>query len=167
MATTRGGGRFERNPSLYRDLAMSDGVRDFLAERAATGAAIARATVRSYAGRTWRQGVVRSGEYARMTFDELEMTPSGWRSKFGSDAPWTLQVEYGTGKRKRRRRRVRNVSLAKRSNRVSLVKGAARAGGSGSPGYHYVSTTVRTRPQKGWSEKQRVLYRSLRALRGR
>lgn len=158
---------FTRNPNLFRELARSNGVRDCLKDRADKGAMVARATVRSYGGPTWRRGVTRIGEYASMVFSELELTPSGWRSKFGSDAPWTVQVEYGTGKIKRKRRRVRNVSLLKRSNRVSLVKGARSRRGSGPPpSYHYVTTSRRTRPQKGFSPKQRVLFKSLRALRG-
>lgn len=161
MATTPGGGNFVRNPALFRDLAMSDGVRDFLLERATTGAGLTRSNVRSYGGPTWRRGVTRMGEFAARTFAELELTPSGWRSKFGSNAPWTIQVEYGTGKIKRTRRRVRNVSLTKR--RVSLRKGAAGAGQG--PGYHYVTTSRRTRPQKGWSPKQRPIRKSLMQLR--
>ncbi|WTW93620.1 hypothetical protein OG216_09635 [Streptomycetaceae bacterium NBC_01309] len=162
MAATPGGGTFVRNPALFRELAASDGVRDFLKDRADKGAMVARATVRSYGGPTWRRGVTRMGEYASMVFSETVLTPSGWRSKFGSDAPWTVQVEYGTGKIKRKRRRVRNVSLLKR--RVSLVKGARSRGAPA--GYHYVTTSRRTRPQKGFSPKQRVLFKSLRALRG-
>lgn len=153
---------FVRNPALFRELASSPGVRDFLKDRADLGAGLARATVRSYGGPTWRRGVARVGEYASMVFSDVVLTPSGWRSKFGSDAPWTVQVEYGTGKIKRSRRRVRNVSLAKR--RVSLVKGARSRGPAA--GFHYVTTSRRTRPQKGWSPKQRVLFKSLRALRG-
>jgi len=161
MATVPGGGRFQRNPALFRELAHSDGVRDYLLERATVGAGLTRANVNTYGGPTWKRGVTRTGEFGRQTFAELELRPSGWRSKFGSNAPWTVQVEYGTGKVKRKRRRVRNVSLLKR--RISLLKGAGSSGAA--PTYHYVTTSRRTRPQKGWSPKQRPIRKSLMQLR--
>lgn len=161
MPSVPGGGVYQQNPALFRELAMSDGVRDYLLERATKGAVLTRANVNTYGGPTWRRGVTRMGEFASQTFAELELRPSGWRSKFGSNAPWTVQVEYGTGKIKRKRRRVRNVSLVKR--RVSLRKGAGS--GDPSPTYHYVTTSRRTRPQKGWSPKQRPIRKSLMQLR--
>jgi hypothetical protein len=160
MATSPGGG-FTRNPFLFRELAHSNEVRDFLLSRAVTGAGLVRTNVRTYGGPTWKRGVTRTGEFARMAFAEPYLTASGWRSRFGSNAPWTVQVEYGTGKIKRKRRRVRNVSLLKR--RVSLKKGAVSPPSPAT--YHYVTTSRRTRPQKGWSPKQRPIRKSLMQLR--
>jgi hypothetical protein len=162
-----GNGTFVRNPDLFRELAHSDGIRDFLHERATVGARLARTHVRTYGGPTWKHGVTRMGDYAAMTFAEVELRPTGWRSKFGSDAPWTAQVEYGTGKKKRRRQRIRKVSLVKKGKKkVSLVKGKGGSGGSSSPpAYTTVTTYYRTRPQKGWSPKQRPLRKSLVQLR--
>lgn len=158
-----GNGTFVRNPDLFRDLARSDGVRDFLLERATVGARLTRGNVHTYGGPTWKRGVTRMGEFASMAFAEAELRPTGWRSKFGSNAPWTAQVEYGTGKKKRRRRRIRKVSLEKKSSKVSLVKGTRRS--RSRPGYTTVTTYYRTRPQKGWSPKQRPIRKSLMQLR--
>lgn len=157
-------GNFTRNPFLFRELAHTNEMRDALLSRAVAGAGLVRANVNTYGGPTWKRGVTRTGEFARMTFAEPYLTPSGWRSRFGSNAPWTAQVEYGTGKIKRTRRRIRNVSLVKRSTKVSLVKGR-RGGGRPPVTYRTVSTSRRTRPQKGWSPKQRPIRKSLMQLR--
>lgn len=166
------GAPYVPNPDMFRELARGDEMRDFLLERATTGAGIARATVKTYGGPTWKRGVTRMGDYAARTFAEAVLTPSGWRSEFGSNAPWTLQVEYGTGKKKRRQKTTyAPVSLMKAPrHHVSLVKGrnATRRRRTPNRGRRIVTVWyVRTRPQKGYNEKQRVLMRSLLALKRR
>lgn len=177
--------QFIRNPALFQELARSDGVRDVLKARSDAGHARLIATAPSYSGPTWSPSTSRSGEYAAMSFSESEMGTSGWRARYGSDAPWTMQVELGTGKRKRTRRKVTKqvpvVDLTKRlrtpvnlSKGVSLTKGG---GGRGGPGggrgggtrtvTTYITTSRRTRPQGGYNMKTRVLYKSLMSLKVR
>jgi hypothetical protein len=143
--------QFVRNPALFQELARSDGVRDVLKARADAGHTRLIATAPTYSGPTWAPSTHRAGEYAAMSFSESEMAASGWRARYGSDAPWTMQVELGTGKRKRTRRRVTTttVDLTKRSrldmrkrsrvdltkrSRVNLTKGVSLSKGGGGRG---------------------------------
>ncbi|MFE5332564.1 hypothetical protein ACFRCG_39920 [Embleya sp. NPDC056575] len=150
--------QFIRNPALFLELARSDDVRDALKDKADTGHTRLLATAPTYTGPTFSPAHVRAGEYAAMSFSHTVMGATGWRAQYGSDAPWTLQVEYGTGKIKRTRRRVvtetidlskrprldmrkrHRVDLSKRS-RVNLTKGISltksrggRGGSGGGPG---------------------------------
>lgn len=90
--------RFVPNPDLYREIASSGEVRDMLTDIADRGADITRATAPTYSGPTYDPAVSRSGEYRAMVFSAASLSPSGWRAQFGSDAPWTLQVEFGSGR---------------------------------------------------------------------
>ncbi|MEU0940299.1 hypothetical protein [Embleya sp. NPDC005971] len=149
--------QFVRNPALFQELARSEDVRTVLKDKADTGHARLIATAPSYSGPTWSPSHQRSGEYAAMSFSTSVMSTTGWRAQYGSDAPWTLQVEYGTGKIKRTRRRVvtDTVDLSKRSRLdmrkrsrvdltkrsrinltkgISLTKGGRGRGGSGGGG---------------------------------
>jgi len=145
--------QFVRNPALFAELARSEGVRDAVKDRADAGHAKLLATAPSFSGPTWVPSRRRSGEYAAMSFSDAVMGASGWRAQYGSDAPWTMQVEYGTGKRRRVRRRVATPT-------VSLVKGAPAGTRT-----RTVTVTRRARPQGGFNKKTRVMYRSLMSLR--
>ncbi|MFI1580014.1 hypothetical protein [Embleya sp. NPDC020630] len=177
--------QFIRNPALFSELARSDGVRDVLKARADAGHARLLATAPSYSGPTWSPSRTRSGEYAAMSFSHSVMATTGWRARYGSDAPWTMQVELGTGKRKRTRRKVTKrvpvVDLTKRlgspvdlTKGVSLTKGRRRGSGGGGGGRGgtrtittYITTSRRTRPQGGYNLRTRVMYRSLLSLKVR
>lgn len=90
--------RYEPNPRMFRELARSSGMRDALKDPADRGAAIARATAPRYSGPTYNPTVRRSGEYVASVYSAAHLTPSGWRAEFGATAPWTLQVEFGSGR---------------------------------------------------------------------
>jgi hypothetical protein len=73
-------------------------MRDALKDVADRGAAAARAIAPTYTGPTYDPGVQRHGEYAASIYSAASMRPNGWRAEFGATAPWTLQVEFGTGR---------------------------------------------------------------------
>ncbi|MGW4728850.1 hypothetical protein ACWEQC_06665 [Streptomyces shenzhenensis] len=86
------------NPNMYREIARSPGVRDALLDPAQRGANVARATAPRYSGPTYNPTVQRHGEYAASVYSAANLRPNGWRAEFGASAPWTLQVEFGTGR---------------------------------------------------------------------
>lgn len=90
--------RYVPNPRMFGEIARSAGVRDLVEDAADRGAAITRATAPSYSGPTYTPGVNRAGEYRAKVFSAVSLSPSGWRGQFGSDAPWTVQVEFGSGR---------------------------------------------------------------------
>lgn len=90
--------RFVPNPLMYRELARSSGMRDVLKDAADRGADIARATAPTYSGPTYDPTVTRHGEYRASVYSAATMRPSGWRAEFGATAPWSVQVEFGSGR---------------------------------------------------------------------
>jgi hypothetical protein len=90
--------RYVPNPNMFRELARSSGIRDALKEPADRGASIARAIAPQYSGPTYDPTVQRHGEYAASVYSAANLAPSGWRAEFGATAPWTLQVEFGSGR---------------------------------------------------------------------
>jgi len=90
--------RFVPNPRLYDELARSAGMRNVLKDAADRGASIARAIAPKYTGPTYNPTIQRHGEYAASVYSAASMRPNGWRAEFGADAPWALQVEFGTGR---------------------------------------------------------------------
>ncbi|MFC7906474.1 hypothetical protein [Streptomyces nigra] len=83
---------------MFRELARSSGMRDVLKSPADRGADIARATAPEYSGPTYDPTVQRHGEYAASVYSAAHLNPSGWRAEFGATAPWTVQVEFGSGR---------------------------------------------------------------------
>jgi hypothetical protein len=128
--------RYVPNPNLFRELARSPAVRDMLMRPAERGAAVAQAIAPKYTGPTYSPAVQRHGEYAASVYSAATLRPNGWRAEFGATAPWTLQVEFGSGRIEARRRDSR---------------GRFRS--------------VRGRPQGGHSPKTRTLGRALDTLR--
>jgi hypothetical protein len=90
--------RWQPNPRAFREIARSPGMRDLLKDRADAGAGVARAIAPTYTGPTWDPAVQRHGEYKASIYSAATLQPNGWRAEFGADAPWTLQVEFGTGR---------------------------------------------------------------------
>ncbi|MGW5426882.1 hypothetical protein ACWET9_06595 [Streptomyces sp. NPDC004059] len=90
--------RYVPNPGMYRELARSPGMRDALKGPADRGADVARAIAPHFTGPTYDPAVERHGEYAASIYSAANMQPSGWRAEFGATAPWTLQVEFGSGR---------------------------------------------------------------------
>lgn len=90
--------RFTFNARTFREIARSPGMRDLLKDRADTGANVARTIAPTYTGPTWDPAIQRHGEYRASIYSAATLHPSGWRAEFGADAPWTLQVEFGTGR---------------------------------------------------------------------
>lgn len=134
MATGRF--RYVPNPRMFRELARSPGMRDALNDAAARGADVARSIAPRYAGPTYDPTVQRQGEYAASIYSAATLQPNGWRAEFGATAPWTLQVEFGTGRTQARAR--------DRRGRFQ---------------------SARQRPQGGHSPKTRTLGRALDGLR--
>lgn len=128
--------RFVPNPRMFDEIASSPEMHATLLAKAQEGAAILGGIAPSYSGPTYKPGVTRRGEYKARIFAEAHLNPNGWRSQFGSDADWTLQVEFGTGRTQSRARDARG---------------------------RFRST--RHRPQGGHSPKSRPLGRTLDALR--
>ncbi|CAL9596545.1 hypothetical protein [Streptomyces sp. enrichment culture] len=129
--------RYVPNPRMFNELARAPEMRDLLLDKAQQGAGLARGFAPSYSGPTWKPGVSRHGEYKDSIFSGVHLNPNGWRAEYGAAAPWSLQVEFGTGADMTRRRDSR---------------GRFRS--------------VRGRPQGGYSPKARPLGRSLDSLRG-
>lgn len=154
MPSGRGRWRWQANRAVYDEFARSPAVRELLKERADVGANVARTIAPEYHGLTWGYEK-RMGEYKASIYSAATLQPNGWRAEFGADAPWTLQVEFGTGRRGKRKRS--KVTKAKpRSKLAALAASASSSSGGGL-----------TRPQYGWSPKFRILGRSLDALRAR
>ncbi|MFK8844679.1 hypothetical protein [Streptomyces sp. Ac-502] len=91
------GSRFEPNPDMYRQFARSDEMYDVLFDAAQRGANAARVRAPTYSGPTWAPGVSRHGEYRASIYSAASLRPNGWRAEFGARAPWSLQVEFGSG----------------------------------------------------------------------
>ncbi|MFG3476475.1 hypothetical protein ACGF3K_14585 [Streptomyces sp. NPDC047980] len=83
---------------MFDELARQSGMRDALKDAADRGAAVARATAPEYSGPTYDPAVQRKGEYKASIYSAASMRPNGWRAEFGATAPWTLQVEFGSGR---------------------------------------------------------------------
>ncbi|WP_435209560.1 hypothetical protein [Streptomyces sp. bgisy034] len=128
--------RYVPNPRFFNEIARSPGMRDILLDPAQRGANIARTIAPSYSGPTYDPAVSRHGEYKAGIYSAAHLQPNGWRAEFGAAAPWSLQVEFGTGRHDDRARDSRG---------------------------RYQS--ARARPQGGYSPKFRVLGRSLDSLR--
>lgn len=90
--------RYVPNPRMFQEISRMPGMRDALKQPADRGAAIARATAPRYSGPTYNPAVQRHGEYVASVYSAATMRPNGWRAEFGATAPWTLQVEFGTGR---------------------------------------------------------------------
>ncbi|MGW2170414.1 hypothetical protein ACWC1C_07760 [Streptomyces sp. NPDC001705] len=90
--------RFEPNPHMFDELARSPGMRDLLLDKAQQGAAFTRGFAPSYSGPTYKPGVSRHGEYKDSIYAAAHLNPNGWRAEFGATAPWSLQVEFGSGR---------------------------------------------------------------------
>ncbi|MBR8638590.1 hypothetical protein KEF29_03070 [Streptomyces tuirus] len=90
--------RFVPNPTMYRELARQPQMRDALEDVADRGADVTRAIAPKYTGPTYDPSVQRHGEYAESVYSAAAMHPNGWRAEFGATAPWTLQVEFGSGR---------------------------------------------------------------------
>lgn len=90
--------RFVPNPDLYDELARQPQMRDALKDVADRGADVTRAIAPKYTGPTYNPAVQRHGEYAASVYSAATMRPNGWRAEFGATAPWSLQVEFGTGR---------------------------------------------------------------------
>jgi hypothetical protein len=90
--------RYVPNPNMYRELARQHQMRDALKDVADRGADVARAIAPTYTGPTYDPAVQRHGEYAASVYSAASLRPNGWRAEFGADAPWTLQVEFGSGR---------------------------------------------------------------------
>lgn len=90
--------RYVPNPNLYRELARSPGMRDALMDPARRGESIAQAIAPKFTGPTYDPAVQRHGEYAASVYSAASLHPNGWRAEFGATAPWTLQVEFGSGR---------------------------------------------------------------------
>ncbi|MEU8525255.1 hypothetical protein AB0C77_06580 [Streptomyces sp. NPDC048629] len=90
--------RFVPNPRMFDELARDTGMRDALKDRADAGAGVTRAIAPEYTGPTYDPAVQRHGEYKGSVYSAATMRPNGWRAEFGATAPWTLQVEFGSGR---------------------------------------------------------------------
>lgn len=90
--------RYVPNPRMFDELARQPQMRDALKDVADRGAAVAQAIAPKYTGPTYDPSVQRHGEYAASVYSAASMHPNGWRAEFGATAPWTLQVEFGTGR---------------------------------------------------------------------
>ncbi|MFF9279513.1 hypothetical protein [Streptomyces griseosporeus] len=128
--------RYVPNPRMFGELARSHQMHTLLLDAAQRGANAARTFAPSYSGPTYDPGVTRHGEYKAQIYSAAHLQPNGWRAEFGAAAPWSLQVEFGTG---------RHDSRARDS------RGRYRS--------------ARHRPQGGYSPKFRVLGRALDSLR--
>lgn len=100
-------GRFVFNPRVYDELASTSFVHGLLSDAAEDGSLAANELAPHYAGPTFEPGVSRDYEYSDSIYWTTTMTPRGWRAEFGADAPWALQVEYGSGGNGRRRHNTR------------------------------------------------------------
>jgi hypothetical protein len=83
---------------MFQELARSHGMRDALKATADRGAAVARSTAPRYSGPTYDPAVDRHAEYVASIYSAATLQPNGWRAQFGATAPWSLQVEFGTGR---------------------------------------------------------------------
>lgn len=90
--------RYVPNPRTFGELARQAQMRDVLKEVADRGADVTRAIAPRYTGPTYDPTVQRQGDYAASVYSAVSMRPNGWRAEFGATAPWTLQVEFGTGR---------------------------------------------------------------------
>lgn len=90
--------RYVPNPRLFGELARQPQMRDALKDVADRGADVARVIAPKYTGPTYNPTVQRHGEYAASVYSAATLRPNGWRAEFGATAPWTLQVEFGTGR---------------------------------------------------------------------
>lgn len=90
--------RFVPNPRMFDEFARTHQMRDALKDIADRGADVARSIAPRYTGPTYDPAVQRHGEYVASVYSAASMRPNGWRAEFGATAPWTLQVEFGTGR---------------------------------------------------------------------
>ncbi|MEU2780530.1 hypothetical protein [Streptomyces sp. NPDC007110] len=128
--------RYVPNPRFFNEIARSREMHTQLLDAAQRGANAARSIAPSYSGPTYSPSVSRHGEYKAGIYSAAHLQPNGWRAEFGAAAPWSLQVEFGTGRHDDRARDSRG---------------------------RYQS--ARNRPQGGYSPKFRVLGRALDSLR--
>lgn len=176
----RGTFRFTPNPRMFTELAREPAMGRTLLETAQRGAATVRVIGPAYTGPTYRPGVDRHHDYTRSVFAESHLQPNGWRAQFGADAPWTPQVEFGTGRRPRSRKKNAAKTLAK----TSLIKHPGKSkltkpDLTKKPGQKKLSRKKLARhpgrkklrrgrrPQGGYSPKFRPLGRALDSLRSR
>ena len=128
--------RYVPNPRFFNEIARSQEMHTILLDAAQRGANIARTIAPWYSGPTYDPSVSRHGEYKAGIYSAANLQPNGWRAEFGAAAPWSLQVEFGTGRH---------------DDRARDSRGRYRS--------------ARARPQGGYSPKFRVLGRSLDSLR--
>jgi hypothetical protein len=88
--------RYVPNPRAFQEFARSPAVENLVKDAADRGAAAARAIAPKFTGLTYTGG--RKAEYVKSIYSAATMRPSGWRAEFGATAPWTLQVEFGSGR---------------------------------------------------------------------
>lgn len=128
--------RYVPNPRFFDEIASSGEMRTILLDKAQQGANLTRSFAPSYTGPTYKPGVTRHGEYKAQIYSAAHLNSNGWRAEFGAAAPWSLQVEFGTGRH---------------DDRARDSAGRYRS--------------ARARPQGGYSPKYRPLGRSLDSLR--
>lgn len=128
--------RYVPNPRFFDEIARSQEMHTLLLDVVQRGANFTRGFAPSYAGPTYKPGVTRHGEYKAQVYAAAHLNPNGWRAEFGAAAPWSLQVEFGTGRHDDRARDSRG---------------------------RYQSASAR--PQGGYSPKYRPLGRALDSLR--
>ncbi|MFG2679179.1 hypothetical protein [Streptomyces sp. NPDC048392] len=90
--------RYVPNPRMFDELARAPEMRDLLLDKAQQGANFARGFAPEYSGPTYKPGVSRHGEYKDSIYSGAHLNPNGWRAEFGANAPWSLQVEFGSGR---------------------------------------------------------------------
>ncbi|MFI1723939.1 hypothetical protein [Streptomyces sp. NPDC020489] len=128
--------RYVPNRRFFDEIASSAEMHTMLLAKAQQGAALTRGFAPSYSGPTYKPGVTRHGEYKDQIYSAAHLNSNGWRAEFGAAAPWSLQVEFGTGRH---------------DDRARDSRGRYRS--------------ARARPQGGYSPKYRPLGRGLDALR--
>ncbi|MDT6983758.1 MULTISPECIES: hypothetical protein [Streptomyces] len=128
--------RYVPNRDFYDEIARSQEMHTMLLDAAQRGANFARGFAPEYSGPTYKPGVMRRGEYKQSIYSGAHLNSNGWRAEFGATAPWTLQVEFGTGQT---------------AGRARDSSGRFRSVGA--------------RPQGGHSPKYRPLGRALDSLR--
>jgi hypothetical protein len=89
--------RYVPNPRFFDEIARGQEMHALLLDTAQQGANLTRGFAPSYSGPTYKPGVTRHGEYKAQIYASAHLQNNGWRAEFGAAAPWSLQVEFGTG----------------------------------------------------------------------
>ncbi|MFF3928564.1 hypothetical protein [Streptomyces hirsutus] len=183
--------RFVPNPRMFAELARDPAMGRMLLDTAQRGAATVRVIGPAYTGPTYRPAVNRNDDYTTSVYSDSHLHPNGWRAEFGADAPWTPQVEFGTGKKPTQKKPKPKKNAAKELAKTSLIKHPGKAKLTKAdltkadltkkpgknklvkkklardPGKKKLAKTKarRGRPQGGYSPKFRPLGRALDSLR--